>query len=165
MKDWKTLLTEKYHPHQTDFTGSVYTYFDFKDDYGIPSCHCTHKYFGYIPEEMNDEKINKVIEIIDEYFKELKKKERLWYFNQFDLFGPDKDVPVMRSRRNDNKFLGLKGLLDKIKTDNYPEYKPHITLKKTPDELSPEDKKFIVMEPIAYKLDIGDFNIKTWGMV
>lgn len=155
---------EEYDPNK-EFDNHVMTAFYFKDDYGIPKCHCTHKYFGKYGEDFGKEMIQGIIKTVDGHWPNVMKKDRLWSFDSFEWFGKEKDTPVMVSKNNKNKMLDLKGMLDRLRADDWPEYKPHITLKIGNDNLNPRLLKPLVMNPIYYGLAMGDKIIKKWEMV
>lgn len=158
------LLNEKYDPTNLDFDGHIMFAFYFSDDHGIPKCHCTHKYLGVYNDSVFDEQIKKMCDIVDDFFNKIPKRKRVWNFDKYELFGKEKDVPVMMSTNNKNKFLNLKKQLDMIIPDEFELYKPHITLKKSVDDISDRDKMPLRMEPIAYSLAMGDETIKQWNM-
>jgi hypothetical protein len=87
--------------------------------------HVTHKYFG----ELKDEDAVRVLQIIDDYFKEPRKFPRC-VFDQREMFGPDKDVPVLTPKEfdPDDFFPDLKKQLDEFRKDDF-DYHPHTTTK------------------------------------
>jgi len=163
-KFWKTInwkLAGAYDPNE-DYSGKYMTAFYFEDDKGIPYCHCTHKYLG----EMDPKKLPEIIKIIDEYMQDVPKKERTWVFDKYEVFGEEKDTPVMRRKETKDMLLGLKEDLDKIIEDKWKTYKPHITLGQKIEDLSEEKKKTpLVMKPTCLALVEGDKKLKEWSLV
>lgn len=157
-------LVETYDPNKK-FDNHVMTAFYFDDDYGIPKCHCTHKYFGKYGEDFGSDMIKDIVKVVDGYWGKVNRKPRVWDFDQFELFGQEKDTPVMKSVHNKNKLLKLRAMLDALKADDWPDYKPHISIKMKPDNLNPRLLKPLVMKPIHYGLVRGDEIIKKWSMV
>jgi 2'-5' RNA ligase len=151
-----------YNPDE-DYTGQYMTAFYFEDDHGIPYCHCTHKYFG----ELDADTVPKVIEAVDQYFSGVPdlKKDRTWVFDTFVLFGPEKDTPVMERMTKDDMFPDLKEQLEVFRTDNFPTYRPHVTLGEKVQDLSVDSLRPLKMKPVSYALVTGDQKVKVWNLV
>lgn len=144
-----------FDPHK-DYTGTYMLAFYFKNNYGIPFCHCTHKYLGQISRE----KLEEVTNLVDWYFDERKrelKMEQCWWFDSFTHMGPDA-VPVLERRNLSGMLLDLKDQLDRMVPEKWPSYRPHLSV--------PEGFGFprLPMEPVSYKLVEGDRVIKEWAM-
>lgn len=149
-----------YDPDE-DYTGSYMTAFYFKDDQGIPHCHCTHKYF----DKQDDDDVEEIIKIIDSYFKENKPKvDKYWIFDKFSLFGKEKDCPVMEREDHHDMMMDLKKELEPFKEESFPTYKPHLTLGDKFEDLESDKITPYEMEPIEYALVSGNKKIKTWKL-
>ena len=110
--DWRYFEAGSYNPNK-DYSGKYMVAFYFKDDKGIPNCHCTHKYIG----EMKEKNIPKFTKIIDKFFLNVPLKNRTWVFDDFQLLGEQEDTPVMVSKITTDKLPNLKGLLDMLVQD------------------------------------------------
>lgn len=151
--------------NNSEYDGHAMTAFYFKDEYGIPKCHCTHKYLGELGQDFDANKLGEVADVIDEYWSRVNKEPRVWHFNKYELFGPEKDVPVLRCMDISDKLLDLKKLLDQFRDEDYPEYKPHVTLKLDKDHINPRLLRPLKMQPIFYGLVFGDEILKRWPMI
>lgn len=94
---------------------------------GIPDpevAHVTHKYMA----DQTPESAAEIEEMMDDYFASPKKFPRA-AFTERQMFGPDKDVPVLTPKSVDLKdwFPELRTSLEKFKKDEHGEYKPHVT--------------------------------------
>lgn len=155
-----TKIAGAYDPNE-DYAGKYMTAFYFKDDQGIPHCHCTHKYL----EKQSDEKIEDIIKIINDYFKEKKPEvDKYWYFDKLSLFGKEKDCPVMERRVQDDMMVDLLKQLDAFRKNDFPTYKPHLTLGDKVKDLTIDKIHTYKMEPIEYALVTGDKKVKTWKL-
>lgn len=111
-KYYTALLTDIAHEYSPDFT-----------------LHCTHTYFG----ELTGLEIFNVKEMIVSYFMlhGTVKMDKV-YFNIDAMFGPNMDIPVLKTRET-HKLDALKPLRDVFYSipglckSEYVEYKPHIT--------------------------------------
>ena len=149
-----------YDPDE-DFTGKYMLAFYFKDDQGIPHCHCTHKYL----DKQSDEDVEEIIKIVDDYFKKNKPEvDSPWYFDKFSLFGKEKDCPVMERTDTEDMMLDLKGSLNKFKEETFPTYKPHLTLGDKMDDLDVDMITPYEMKPVEYALVSGNKKIKSWKL-
>ena len=149
------------YDHNESYEGKYMLAFYFKDDQGIPHCHATHKYL----DKQSDEDVEEIIGIVDKYFKEKKPKvDKYWYFDKFSLFGKEKDCPVMERKDQDDMMIDLKGDLEQFRKDNFPEYKPHLTLGDKFEDLDLEMIHSYEMEPIEYALVTGDKKVKVWKL-
>jgi hypothetical protein len=109
-----------------------------------PDLHCTHKYFG----DLEDAAVEEIKELLIQYFDKKPFKPFQITFNKEKMFGPDKDVRVLTPTEynKDNLLLDLRSKFDKIKEDNYPSYKPHVTT----------DKELLEKPFKGYALMFGD---------
>lgn len=140
-----------------DYSGKYHFAFKFAEEFGIPFCHCTHKYLGRVTQEI----LHKATYLVDQYFVENAKdlaQPRLWRFDRFALFGPEKDTPVLERRTTEGMLLELKGQMDAMVPDKWPTYKPHITI--------PREYEFLKlnMKPVAYALSEGKNELRRWPM-
>jgi len=151
-----------YNPDE-DYSGKYMTAFYFEDTHGIPYCHCTHKYFG----KQDPQAVHGIIETIENYFSGIPdlKKDRVWEFDNFDLFGPEKDCPVMERLTKDDMFPDLKDQLEAFQKDKFPEYRPHVTLGEKVADLTVDRLRPLKMKPIEYALVTGDQKVKVWKLV
>lgn len=135
--------------------GKYYTAFHLEDDFGIPDCHVTHKYLG----EQSDENLARIMPILNSYMidhaRELS-EPRTWVFDQFEMFGPEHDIPVVAAEPKNNMLLDLRDQLSEFRKDDFPSYRPHITL---PDA---SNVKALVAKPVRFALISGDTIIKEW---
>lgn len=158
--EFQSRIAGAYNPEE-DYTGIYMLAFYFKDNQGIPHCHCTHKYL----EKQSDENVDEIIKLIDKYFEEKNPKvEDVWIFDKFSLFGKEKDCPVMERRKTDDMFLDLKEKLNEYRKEDFPTYKPHLTLGDKLQDISLEKIKKYEMEPVEYALVSGDKKIKVWKL-
>ena len=158
ISDLELKFAGKYDPINKDYKGKYMTCFYFTTDFGIPHCHCTHKYF----DTQDDEAVQKIIQTIDQYFKDnpdALTAPRKWVFDKFEMFGPEKDTPVLRRMgETTDMFPDLKQKLDAFRDEEYPVYKPHITLEQ---EGCPTA---IVAVPVMYALVTGNRVIKSYKL-
>lgn len=139
-----------------DYSGTYMLAFYFAETFGIPYCHCTHKYLGAVPQET----LCQVMSQVDQYFSARKRElahHQLWWFDRFTHLGPD-EVPVLERRNLGGMLLDLKRELDGIVPEKWPSYRPHVTI--------PKEFEFmrLPMKPVAYKLVEGDKVIREWAM-
>jgi hypothetical protein len=90
--------------------------------------HCKHKYLGEQPLSH----MREVQKICEEYFTVSASHPApifpLCVFNKEDLFGPDKNIRVLRSFIDPIRFFpGLREQLQYFREDDFDEYRPHIT--------------------------------------
>jgi len=109
---------------------SWWTAFMFEDTPNPNDLHVTHKYLG----KLESDQIKETLSIMDAYFKKKKFKPFQMVFDKEEWFGDEKDTRVLRPTDLPDKdkqevfMLDLKSQLDeKIKKDDYPEYKPHVS--------------------------------------
>jgi len=127
-KPWKEVLE-----NEEDHKESWWTVFLFKDIPNPNDLHVTHKYFGDIGEEFTEENLESVIETIDGYFENKEFHSFQLDFSKEEMFGPDKDVRVLTPsslsdiEKDEYFLLDLKGELDDICPDDWPDYKPHVS--------------------------------------
>jgi len=109
-----------------------------------PDLHCTHKYFG----DLEDEAVDKIKELLKQYFSKKPFKAFQVTFNQEKMFGPENDTRVLIPTKynKENFMLDLKNKLDIYKDDKHGSYKPHVTT----------DKPLIEMPFKGYALLFGD---------
>lgn len=109
------------------FTCFGFTNFDVAD---LDKFHVTHTYFGHL----NTDQVNAIIFIINKYLQHSKCHPSwpLVGFNKVDMFGPNKDIRVLRPpsvASLDISFLGeLRSVLEDYQTEGecYP-FNPHLT--------------------------------------
>lgn len=89
--------------------------------------HCTHKFFGDISEKTARDVFN----TLDEFFGLLPLDSPYLTFDRPALFGKDGDVEVLLADAESVEKIGrigaLRARLDSFRTDEYPEYLPHVT--------------------------------------
>lgn len=86
--------------------------------------HCTHKYLG----QLTDAEMAKTEKIVDSFFATDVRELPRAKFDRRQHFGPNQDIPVLTSANfNEGSFKQLRGKLDEIRADDYPEYRPHVT--------------------------------------
>lgn len=138
-----------------DYTGTFVYVFAFSESFGIPYCHCTHKYLGEAPPELLE--VTKTL--VDNYFlnryRDLQ-QERLWWFDRFAQLGPERDTPVLERRNSGDMLLDLKQQLDEVIPDKWDSYRPHITVPMSYASLK------LPMKPMSYQLREGAKIVKEW---
>lgn len=92
--------------------------------------HVTHQYFG---KDYNDK--NKIIAVLENYFKEKPFESFTKKFDKEEFFGKDKDIGVLVPKNNKSFFLDLKEKLDQLHSDKWPVYKPHATVSDNVDAI------------------------------
>jgi len=143
-----------YDPN-ADYSGKYMLAFYFDDDHNLPHCHCTHHYL----EKLDPTQVQDVIKVVDNYFEEnpwaLKQKD-FWIFDSPQMFVEEHDTPVLEATPTKNMLLDLKEQLQDFKRDQFPVYRPHITL--------PEQGflRFFIATPIKYALVSGDVPEHEW---
>lgn len=75
---------------------------------------------------LNIEEVLDIIEIVKKYRNEFGCKEIEAEFTEKDFFGPNKDIPVLKSKIK--YFEELRNRLQKYQNEDFLEYKPHVTL-------------------------------------
>lgn len=140
-----------------DYSGTFVYVFSFQESFGIPFCHCTHKYLGEIPPEL----LTVTNALVDAHFlnrwRDLQSK-KLWWFDKFEMFGPEHDVPVLERRNSGDMMLDLKQQLDEVVPEKWDGYRPHITV-----PLSYASLK-LPMKPHAYQLREGAKVVREWSL-
>lgn len=149
-----------YDPNE-DYSGKYMTAFYFEDSRGIPYCHCTHYYLG----EQDQQAVHDIIDLIDEYFAQNPPQiDSPWSFDNFDLFGPEKDCPVMERTSKDDMLLDLRDQLAPYRKDKFPVYRPHVTLGDTVGDLTIDRLRPMTMKPIELALVSGNQKVKSWKL-
>lgn len=148
-------LAGRFDPEKKDYTGKYLTSFYLEDDFGIPHCHVTHKYLG----EQTPEDLERITRLLNTYMidhaRELS-EPRAWVFDQFEMFGPNQDTPVLAAEPASNMLLDLRKQLGEFREDDFPSYRPHITL---PDA---SNVKALVAKPVKIALVSNDTILKEW---
>lgn len=112
-----------------DFTGKYYLAMGFDDDPSLSKKHITIVYFAEQPKE----NLQKIIDIVDDYIDKNGFKSFEIDFDKVEMFGPGKDIKVVRPGTPDDKsdlFLPkLKNVLYEFNNSKFKDapYKPHVT--------------------------------------
>ncbi len=137
-----------------DFTGKYYLAMGFDDDESLSRKHITVVYFA----EQSKEAVKDIARIVDEYIKENGFKSFEIDFDKIEMFGPNKDIKVVRpgtpESSSDLYLPRLKKALYKHNGSAYKDqpYKPHVT--------TDNDKEGGRVNRLV--LASGDKIIKTW---
>ena len=94
--------------------------------------HCTHHYMG---KGLTDKDIEKIKDILIEYFKEKPFKTISKVFDKEEFFGENKDVRVLRPESKTGLLLDLRDQLNQLYPDKWPEYKPHVSVSQNVDKI------------------------------
>lgn len=140
-----------------DYSGKFCLMFHFKESYGIPHAHCTHKYLGAVDQVT----LGRAIQVVESYFdknKQALSAPRVWWFDRFSLLGKEKDTPVLERTQKSDMLLDLIGELDQIVPAQWDTYRPHVTV--------PPMYEFmrLPMMPAAYVLSEGGNAKAKWPM-
>lgn len=103
-----------------------YTAFVYKN-HDPKELHCTHKYLG----ALDADQATLVISMVDGWFKRtlLNSFPRV-AFTEVDLFGPKKDIRVLKPKEGNgglSVFDSLRGALDLFRPDDFPKWNAHVS--------------------------------------
>ena len=89
--------------------------------------HCTHKFLG----EQSPGQLAEIKDVLEKHFRDNPHRTFTHRFSEPEMFGPNKDVRVLRLETHEipPEFLpDLREQLDRFRDDNYlGGYKPHVT--------------------------------------
>lgn len=125
LKKIKRMFLESENSGNNKFSDTLCTMFMFKGVDYPDVMHVTHKYFG---DEYKDEE--EIIKQLEDYFLENEFKEFKIPFDKIEHFGKEKNIKVLTpdKRYFDYFHPALKQQFDELRPDDYPEYKPHVTV-------------------------------------
>jgi 2'-5' RNA ligase len=121
--------------------------FDGVDDPNL--LHCTHKYFG----ESTDRAT--VIRELEAFFAQQPFQPFRGRFTTLAHFGEDESYRVLLPDSTEPFLPALRGRLDAITPDQFPEYRPHVTVGRNTDEIDMPIRDYVLMED----------HVKVWSAV
>ena len=116
----------KLHEDQ-DSQPSSYLILGFEGETDLEHNHVTVVYFGKRTDEENEE----IHSIVSEWYNENDPTAFEASFTEEDMFGPNKDIRVLKAEKPELFFPDLRNILSKYNASKFKDsYKPHVTTDK-----------------------------------
>ena len=133
---------------------AMFAFEDMEDADRLDIAHVTHKYFS----DYNE--VEKVIELLEAYFKEHPFKKFTPKFDKVEWFGEDKDIKVLRPENEKPFLFDLKEQLDQLTPDKFPVYKPHTSVSSNVEKIELPITNYILISggKILWKAIDNDLN-------
>lgn len=110
------------------------------DNESLNVIHVTHKYFD------TTEKKEEILQSLKDHFNDAPFKPFPGLFDKVEMFGKDKDVRVLRPGAADAFLPDLKEKLDAIRKDDFPEYKPHVSVSQNVDKVDGVLDRYVLVQ-------------------